>query len=275
MPKLLIRISINIRRLKYRIPRRLRSFTGPVLGGLIGTIGGIPGFLIGLLLGYLLGELIVQSRSDRKILDYLENPSSQNFYEGEPGLAAWCALAVLIVSKNDTYENLGHSFERTLKQVLLGACYVFTDPRADPSLMDLFSRLAWSKKETLNSDLLAESLANRRISQGDAGNLGRNLYALAEGEKAKSYAREILLILDPTSQDYGEPEHSGAVLKKDPWKILGLAPETPLREVKSHYRRLAKQFHPDELQILDEKQRETAGRAFMAIKEAYRQVCDI
>ena len=267
MPELLVR---NLRRLKYRFPRRLRAFGAPVLGGLCGLIGGIPGFLIGLLLGYLLGELIVQSRSDSKILDYFENPSSQNFYEGEPGLAAWCALAVLVVSKNHHEP----SFERTLKQVVLGACHAFTDPRSEPGLMEHFSRLAWSRKENLNSDLLAESLASRRLSKGDAGNLGRCLYALADGEKARSYAREIRLILDPFSQDNKEPERSDAESEKDPWRILGLAPGTPLRELKAHYRRLAKQFHPDELQLLDEKQRETAARAFMAIKEAYKQISD-
>jgi len=264
-------VKLNIKRLYRRIPRRLRAFAGPVLGGLIGTIGGSPGFLIGFLLGYLLGELAVQSLNDRKILDYLENPSSQKFYEGEPGLAAWCALAVLVVSKKEDPEP---SFEKTRKQVILGACHAFTDPRAEPGLMEHFSRLAWSKKEILNSDLLAESLASRRVSGGNAGYLGRCLCILAEGEKAKIFAREIRLILDPNSHDDDEPENLNVELEKDPWKILGLAPGTPLREVKAHYRRLAKQFHPDELQILDEKQRETAGRAFMAIKEAYKQVSD-
>ena len=281
MGKLLARIRLHVRRSINRLPRRLRGLGGPLLGGTIGLIGGIPGILIGLLLGYLVGQLIVQSGSDRKILDYFEYPSTQNFYEGEPGLAAWCALAVLVVSKNNG-EAAGAApagnapaeapSEKTIKLVVLAACHAFTNPRSDPALMEHFSRLAWSGKENINSCLLAESLASRRASTKDAKNLGRFLYDLAEGKKAKNFAGEIRLILDPGSQDRTEPENPAAKIEKDPWKILGLAPGTPLQEVKAHYRKLAKLFHPDELQVLDEKHRDTAAQAFIAIKEAYKEI---
>ena len=255
---LLTRLRLNVRRLINRCPKRLRVLGGPILGGAIGLIGGIPGFLIGLLLGYLLGELVVQSRRDRQIFEYLENPGPQQFYESEPGLAAWCALGVLLVS--DSSDAPAAASEKIIKQVVLGACYLFTG--ADPSLMGHFSRLALSGRNRLNPDLLAESLAAR--SRLDKGNLARGLSALAEGEKSKSLAREIRLILNPAMEDDVE--------LKDPWKILGLPQGTPLKEVKFHYRRLAKQFHPDELQILDEKRQQAAAQAFMTIKEAYKQI---
>ena len=260
-----IRLRLNARKLLSRCPKRLRIFGGPVLGGAIGLIGGIPGFFIGLLLGYLLGELIVQSRKDRKVFDYFENPGSQQFYEGEPGLAAWCALGV-IVAAADTFSETPPastpSPERIIKQVVLGACYLFTGAFADPALMEHFSRIAFSKRNGLNADLLAESLAAR--SRLDKANLARGLSSLAEGEKAKSLARGICLILRPIVEDEVEV--------KDPWKILGLPQGTPKKEVKFHYRRLAKQFHPDELQILDEKRQAAAAQAFITIKEAYNQI---
>ena len=270
-------LRIKFRILINRIPRRIRLYGGPILGGLIGIIGGIPGVIIGILLGYLVGELFKRAGKDQKIIEYFENPGPQQFYEGESGLAAWCALGVLIASEESTVplkELLeGHLTERILRKVILQACYVFHGPLTDPFLIEHFSRLAWTRRQYLNPDLLAESFASRRAALGDAGNKARGLSILADGRKAKTLAREIRLLIDPASKDE-ERESSLAENQQDPWKILGLPPGTPLKEVKTHYRTLAKQFHPDELGVLDEQRRATAARAFIAIKEAYRQIAD-
>ena len=265
-----VRLKIKIRRLINRCPRRFRFFFGPLMGGLIGLIGGIFGFFIGLLLGYLLRELFRQLFRDRKILEYYENPGAQHFYEGEPGLAAWCALSVLITSQSSA----SSSDDRILKQVILTTSCVFAGPLAEPYLVDHFSRLALQKLNSLNPDLLAESFASRRAPFGDAGNLSRFLSSLADGAKAKNLIREIRLILDPALANEQDSGTNGKDPRdpKDPWKILGLTPGTPLKEIKAHYRRLAKQFHPDELEVLNEKQKETAARAFVAIKEAYEEI---
>jgi len=293
------RLRVKYRKLMRRCPRQLRGFGGPLLGGMIGLIGGIPGFIIGLLMGYLLSKLFVQSIQDWRILDYLENPGKQEFYEGESGLAAWCALNVLVASENSVLSSVnrirnpldkksGSSIsdplaEKMLRQVILETSHTFTGPLADPYLIEHFSQLAWSHKESLNPDLLAESLAARRSSQGDLVNLGRVLYNLAEGEEAKELAGQICRILDPEwdihphgpagETSYGNANgNSGAGIQRDPWKILGLPQGTPNKEVKAHYRRLAKQFHPDELEVLDERHRQAATRAFIAIKEAYKEI---
>lgn len=271
-----------------RFARRLKGFTGPVLGALVGLIGGIPGVVIGILLGYLLGKLIAQSGQKKRVRGYFESPASQSFYEGEPGLAAWCALGVFLVSadtspdisadpsRDSPFISSENKPEDIVRKVVLEASFAFSGPYADVFLMEDFSRLALSCIKTLNPDLLAESLAARRALQGDVKKLGRRLIGLAEKENTLILARRICRLLDPSFEDNAENRNSEPELlvpiPHDPWKILGLPPGTPIREVKAHYRRLAKQFHPDELQVLDEKQREAAGRAFMEIKEAYRQV---
>ena len=284
--------KIKIRKLIRRCPRPLRVFAGPIIGALIGLIGGIPGFFIGLLMGYLIGRLFVQSGEDRRILDYFESPGSQQFYEGESGLAAWCALGVLVASQdiensagNKTADTPAKSFrkkqeafpfditaEKILRRVVLETSYSFTGPLADPYVMEHFSRLAWSNRDKLNPDLLAESLAARRASSGDIAILARNLNRLADGKNAQTLMKEIRLILEPYMGEEKQAEEIVPEIKPDPWEILGLPPGTPRKEVKAHYRRLAKQFHPDELAVLTEKHREAAAKAFIAIKEAYKEI---
>ena len=275
----LSRFRIKIQRLIRRCPRQIRVLAAPLLGGLIGLIGGIPGFIIGFLLGYLLRNVFIQSVQDRRILDYFENPGLQEFYEGESGLAAWCALGALISSKNYPEFPADKSvvLPEILPQVIIGASRAYSGAQADPYLIEHFSRLALSRIDSLNPDLLAESLAARRIPKGDAGNLYRSLFGLALEKNAKDLLHQISPILDPagenaTSEDFGSGVNGKD--RKDPWKILGLPPGTPFREIKAHYRRLAKQFHPDELEVLDKEQRETAARAFIAIQEAYKEITE-
>ena len=253
----------------------------PLLGGLIGLVGGIPGFIIGFLLGYLLRNVFIQSVQDRRILDYFESPGLQEFYEGENGLAAWCALAVLIASKNvppiqEGGALPGQSPEDILPRVIIGASLAFTGPGADPHLFEHFARLALSRMDRLNPDLLAESLAARRRSLGGVEKLCTALGGFASERQARELFREIRPILDPLGKE-GDSGANGSKSPNqgtppDPWIILGLPPGTPFSEVKAHYRRLAKQFHPDELGALDKDQRETASRAFIAIQEAYKEI---
>jgi len=276
MNKYLSNLKVKYRKLIKRCPRQIKILSGPIIGGLVGLIGGIPGIFIGLLIGYLLSKLFVQSVQDSRILDYMENPGMQDFYEGESGLAAWCAISVLMASKNPSYP----SAESIMKHVILDTSNTFASPRIDPSLIELFTRLAWSRIDYLNSDLLAESLAARRAPFGDSASLGRLLYGLAGGKEAKKFAREIYQILDPegnhssSSDDFATENTIAGIhsIGSDPWKILGIPMGTPHKEVKAHYRRLAKQFHPDELEVLDERHRQAASQAFIAIKEAYKEI---
>ena len=284
--------KFKFRKLIRRCPRPLKILAGPIIGALIGLIGGIPGFFIGLLMGYLIGRLFVQSGEDRRILDYFESPGSQQFYEGESGLAAWCALSVLVASQdieNSAGDNppdlsvkgfrkkwetfpFDITAEKILRRTVLEASYSFTSPLADPHMMEHFSRLAWSDRDMINPDLLAESLAARRALTGDIATFARNLSRLANGKNSQALVREIQLVLEPYMGDEKQAENIAPEIKPDPWEILGLPPGTPRKEVKAHYRRLAKQFHPDELAVLTEKHREAAARAFIAIKEAYKEI---
>jgi hypothetical protein len=248
-------------------------------GGLIGLAGGLPGIPIGLLLGYLTQELFRQFHADRAAAAYFKNPGPSVFFEGEPGLAAWCGLTVIILSESAAPERGGENSGTFLREARVReAAAAFPGAGKYSPLIESFCRLAESHRETLNPDLLAESLAARRISRGDLPLLGKNLHALASGDRALQLAARIRAILDPGYRAFEQGVHSAAerlfppAPEANPWDLLGLNPGASPEEVKSGFRRLAVLFHPDSLQGLDEKQREEAARAFMKIEAAYREI---
>jgi DnaJ like chaperone protein len=254
-----------------------KVIAGPFLGGLIGLSGGAVGVLIGIVLGYLIGELLGQFRGDREVLRYFENPGRSGFYEGEPGLAAFCALGILIAAQPPASSPFSLSAPAAdggaaAREVSRKAAAFFPGSRADASLVEYFCRLAWARRRSLNPDLLAESLMARRGAAQDLRDLGRALYELASGRKSLDLAGSIRAMLDGASNPHAGQEGAQKVPAEDPWKILGLEPGTPLEEVKSCFRKLAIRFHPDSLRDLDEERRETAAGAFIAIEEAYKKI---
>jgi DnaJ-domain-containing protein 1 len=260
-----------------RLPWQIKVIAGPVFGGLAGLLGGVAGVIIGIILGYLLQELFGQFRSDREILNYFENPGRSGFYEGEPGLAAFCALGILIVARPPDFApssgpGSATDGEATAREVSRKAAAFFPGNQADASLIEHFCRLAWSRRYSLNPDLLTESLMARRGSGKDLPELGRALYELASGEKSLDLARYIRTMLDPGYNPRAEADEAPQAPEQDPWKILGLPPGTPIREVKSSFRKLAIRFHPDSLRELDKEQQKTAAETFIAIEEAYRKI---
>jgi DnaJ-domain-containing protein 1 len=260
-----------------KLPEFLKRFLqkppfwfGPLAGALIGIIAGIPGIIIGLVMGYLVQELVRQFRSDRAASSYLENPGRPNFNEGEPGFASWCALCVLILGEETGREAAALFPWAETKDGKPGS--------PPPSLTESFCRIAEQQRGALNPDLLAESLASRRRDKGDLSFLGKQLHTLAQGEESLTTAARIRAILDPGFRAFEHTLHNAAerllagAPADDPWELLGLKPDAPLEEVKSNYRKLARQFHPDSLSALNEEQRKEAEIAFIKIQEAYKEI---
>ncbi|MDR1238692.1 MAG: J domain-containing protein [Treponema sp.] len=253
---------------------------GPLAGGLAGIVGGLPGILIGGIMGCLIQELFRQFFADRAVAAYFESPGRTAFYEGEPGLAAWCALAVIILAESAEPKSWGAEPGNAVGAEAACRAAAFSGGGKYGALMESFCRLAESRLHILNPDLLAESLAARRSSRGDLPRLGKILHSFAAGDKALQTAARIRAILDPGYRIFEQGIHDAAERFFSPspdsgaWELLGLKPGASLEEVKSGFRRLAIQFHPDSLQGLDEKQREKAAQAFMKIEAAYREIID-
>ncbi|MDR1587415.1 MAG: J domain-containing protein [Treponema sp.] len=256
-----------LKRIRSSLKKNLsRLLLGVAAGGLVGAcLGGPGGILIGLIMGYLLQELFGQIKTDRSAALYLENPGRPDFNEGIPGFASWCALCVLILSEENARNTAA-------------ALSPLEGQRAES-----FCRIAERRRGRLNPDLLAEALAARRRHFGDLPRLGRLLHSLARGE-ALDTAIRVRGILDPGFRLFEQNLHRAvdrllyvggdACAEASSWEILGLGRDASLEEVKSAYRKLAIQFHPDGVSALSEKQRKEAERAFIRIQEAYRDIVE-
>ncbi len=57
--------------------------------------------------------------------------------------------------------------------------------------------------------------------------------------------------------------------EKDPYKVLGLQPGASREEIRTAYKKLAAQYHPDKVQHLGEEFQQLAHEKFVPIQKAY------
>jgi len=231
--------------------------------GLAGLIFGIPGVITGLVLGYFVGGLCSQLKNDRAVLGYFENPGPSAFYEGEPGLAAFCALGAYLISRASPQIL---TEEAAAVRIAGGAMSVFRGGKNIGPLAESFCRLAYTRISVLNPDLLTESLAARRRGMGDLARLGTELSAMATGREAQQEALYIRQFLEPGYEPL--PDEKPA---EDPWAVLDLPRGASCEEVKSTFRKLALACHPDN-HGADEAEKKRLGEQFIRIRDAYRAI---
>jgi len=244
------------------------TLLGTVVFGLAGLFFGIPGVITGLVLGYFTGGLCSQLKNDRDVLAYFENPGSSAFYEGEPGLAAFCALGAYLMSKASP-KILDE--ETAAARIAGGAMSVFPGGKKTGPLAESFCRMAFSRLSVLNPDLLTESLAARRRGKGSLAksslaSFGVELTFMAIGREAQQEALYIRQFLDPDYQPLPD-EKPG----EDPWVVLDLPRGAPYEEVKSAFRKQALACHPDS-HIADEAEKNRLGEQFIRVRDAYRNI---
>lgn len=238
----------------------------------IGLLAGWYGVFVGLILGILLDTVRKAFSSEKLIRSYLEFPAHQNIKEPSPGAAAFCALAssIVLMSLNQFGKKKYSTDFSFIQQLVVADCisslHVHKTWKND---IELFVGISFSKNDSLNIDLLSESLAGRRLKENDISILAERLHAMAFGSKSQKLADRICSILSPGKTWQKIPEHRN-LEPEEAWQLLGLAPSSTEREIKSVFRKLAAQFHPDALTGLEDQQVQTATQAFMRIEQAYR-----
>jgi len=248
------------------------TLLGTAVFGLAGLFFGIPGVISGLVLGYFIGGLCSQLKNNRDVLAYFENPGSSAFYEGEPGLAAFCALGAYLMSKASP-KILNE--ETAAARIAGGAMSVFRGGKKIGPLAESFCRMAFSRLSVLNPDLLTESLAARRrkgslekgsLAKGDLAVFGVELTFMAIGREAQQEALYMRQFLDPDYQPLPD-ERPG----EDPWLVLDLPRGAPYEEIKSAFRKQALACHPDN-HGADEAEKNRLAEQFIRVRDAYRTI---
>lgn len=235
---------------------------GLVVGMFLGALAGWFGALAGALIGFMIDGLVRQGRADRAAAGYLENPGPGAFRECEGGAAAACALLLLVLTADRPGARRGE--EALLSRVVRTVAEGFRlGPEALPEL-ESYARAAASRLNRLNPDLLSESFRARRRGSGVPEAFVAALQEVPEGPRSAEIAERILSVI--------APERGKRRKADDPYAVLGVTPATPLEEVKSVFRRLAVQFHPDGAVGLGGERERSAAEAFMKIERAYREV---
>jgi len=159
---------------------------------------------------------------------------------------------------------------------------------ADAEPDSIFLEESW----TLGVSAAAESLQRRRRGQADRerqnvsfrelSNLG-SIFLVQESD----WSTELLLnertsaiagqyagwSQDSFAEEYA-PEIVYPIAAEQAWQVLGLDPGSSREQIKTGYRRLVAQWHPDLYEGRGEDVRRRATEKMAAINEAYRLLCE-
>ena len=71
---------------------------------------------------------------------------------------------------------------------------------------------------------------------------------------------------------FEEGETSESPKEKDPYQVLGLSQNASADEIKTAYKKLAAQYHPDKVHHLADEFKELAEKKFKEIQQAYEKI---
>jgi DnaJ like chaperone protein len=77
---------------------------------------------------------------------------------------------------------------------------------------------------------------------------------------------------DGARESFSEADSQGSSESKDPYVVLGVGRNASAEEIKSAYKSLANQYHPDKVLHLGEEFRELAEMRFKEIQKAYNEL---
>jgi DnaJ-domain-containing protein 1 len=256
---------------------RRAAWQGKAIGLVVGLVAGWYGLIVGFIVGYLTDELLKQGRSDRALIRYLEAPGPVPFEEPAPGVAAFCALATLIAASvserrvlraSSASEGIGIA-----DRIARSAAEAFGLERKTLPTLESFVRVASLRLDRLNPDLLAESLVSRRRRSCDADALVSSLAEFASSRGASDLVARIRTVVGPSRTGNGAAAGASTALAgEDPWELLGVSKGSSIDEVKTAFRRLAVDVHPDSAGSTDEEEKRKASEAFMRLEAAYREI---
>lgn len=245
----------------------MRSYWGTLAGLSIGALGGVAGALFGALIGLLVDLVAVELRAHRATIRFLD----------AEGVPAWLPRPVPLAGQLLGYLRTGQGipddrevdavadrmrsvypdrFSRRLVERMILAAADHAWPGAQR-----FAELVRSETEIEERELVASAVWDALRLTGSAGRARCRMHEIAKavGLDEGFISRELVVT---------------SLLDAEACAVLGVPRDATQTEVRSAYRRLAAQFHPDTAGSLSEEQVHATEQAFKRIQAAYETLRD-
>ncbi|MFP4376123.1 MAG: J domain-containing protein [Spirochaetales bacterium] len=240
----------------------MRTFWATLCGSLVGLLGGVWGVLIGAGIGFLADLVLVDLRIARACERYLRTGTAPPWLRNEFPIAG--AVARVAVGPNLVAERQALL---TLLQVTQG------EPSGRPSRV-AERMLASGASISLSREEIVARLGEARVEQRE-GAL-KHVWDFLEETEAPRDAylrlRQLASQLEVASAFVRNELQVPSRLSLADCKLLGVPRDATLHDVRSAYRALATQFHPDATGGLLEEERKSSEQAFIRIQIAYERL---
>jgi DnaJ like chaperone protein len=247
------------------------AFKGKLIGALLGSLAG-P---MGTILGGLVGHLYDRATEERQAVGRID----QRAGVGADSISAaqldfLTSLIGLSIAVANADRHVRVSQVQTLKAFFRQN---FPYSQEDHRIIQAVIDETFVNRDRLDVDALASYY---RLSSSAAGRLLllRLLFKIAEADKRGiSEAEEQLIrrIAATLRIDAASYRSVAAEFKQDDnrsYDILGVTPEASNEQIRSAYRKLAAQYHPDTVANLGEEFTKVAEEKFKLINEAYGEI---
>lgn len=243
----------------------MRSYWGMIAGVAVGALGGVFAALFGLLLGMLCDLVLVERRVTVATLRFLE---------GQPA-PPW--LPRLVVLAGSLYARLSGRHEQPAPQplgVLVDRCRpYFPDPWSRRPVEKMI--IAAATHEWVGSERFA-ALARTHSTPDELERLFSTVWEAARHDGVSPAGcermRELARRAGVCERFIRETFVVERLLDPEACRVLGVPRDASPDLVRSAYRRLAAQFHPDTAGSLSDDQREATEQAFKQVQAAYEKV---
>ena len=214
------------------------SLWGKIAGGVVG--GFALGGPLGALLGVVAGHFLVDERLDRRTIDDLSDQGQGDRQKEMAFIMGVIALSAKMAKADG---------QVTAVEVAAFRDFVDIPPNEISNVEWVFDQ---ARKSVAGYESYARQLA--RLFQDDPKVLedlldGLFHIARADGilhEAELAYLEDVAAIFGYEGADYEKIKaRHGLSDGADPYQVLGVSPEMSLEEIKSAYRRLVKEHHPD------------------------------
>ncbi|UCF99838.1 MAG: TerB family tellurite resistance protein [Spirochaetaceae bacterium] len=244
------------------------AFKGKLIGALLGSLAG-P---MGTILGGLIGHLYDRATEEREATGRIGERSRDSISAAQ--LDFLTSLIGLSIAVANADRHVRVSQIDALKEFFRqNFPYSPEDQRIIQAVVDE----TFLNRDRLDVDALASYY---RLTSSPAGRLLllRLLFKIAEADRrgiSEAEEQLILRIAETLHIDAASYQSVSAEFRREndrAYSILGVSPEASIEQIRSAYRKLAAQYHPDTVANLGEEFTAVAEEKFKLINEAYGEI---